>query len=204
MIEAFPLHWAPGYKRTEPHKRIDSKFKQTMDGSQRFLRDELRKLGARDLIISTNIPVRQDGGMHASYMDKLFPDPGVAIYFKYQKKDVTMCCDQYRRVWENIYALGKGIEALRGMERWGVSDFIERAFTGFTALPENTTSTSGFRKWFEILGVAEYATEDQIKTAYREKAKKHHPDVVGVVNSDEWHHIQKAYEIALEQLKQSV
>lgn len=196
MIEAFPLHWAPGYPRTQPYKRIDSKFKQTMDGSQKFLRAELQRLGARDLIISTNIPLRKDGGMHSTYMDRLMDDPGVAIYFKYKTKDITMCCDQYKRIWENIYALGKGIEALRGMERWGVSDFLERAFTGFTALPEYITPAPAFRNWFQILGCQENATEDEIKKAYRDKAKIHHPDAGGT--ADEFNAIQKAYEQGLE------
>lgn len=194
MIEAFPLHWAPGYQRTDSYKRKDSKFKQTMEGAQNFLRDELKRLGARDLIVSTNIPVRRDGGMYTDYMHKRLEDPGVAIYFKYKEKDISMCCDQYLRVWENVYALGKGIEALRGMERWGVSDFLERAFTGFTALNE-AIATPYKRPWFEILGIPENATEDQIKTAYREKVKIHHPDAGGNVN--EFHAVQAAYEEGL-------
>lgn len=111
-MEAYPLQWSLGYKRT--NSRINSKFKQGMDASQRFLRDEINRLGARNLIVSSNIPVRKDGGLYSDYMSRKMDDPGVAIYFKYKGKDISMCCDQYRSVWENIYALGKGIEALRG------------------------------------------------------------------------------------------
>ncbi|MGN6293738.1 MAG: J domain-containing protein [Chitinophagaceae bacterium] len=175
MIEAFPLDWPIGYKRTR--QRIDSKFKQGMEAAQRFLRDEIKRLGATGLIISSNVPVRKDGGMYTDYMNKRLEDPGVAIFFRYNGKPVTMCCDQYNRVWENIYALGKGIEAIRGMERWGVSEFIERAFTGFTALP---SSVPAERNIWDVLELAVKPVDSEmVKEAYRRLAKLRHPDISG-------------------------
>lgn len=75
--EAYPLCWPAGYKRTSP--RIQSRFKTTMDAAQRFLRAEVIRLGGSDLIISTNIPVRNDGGLYADWMRKKIDDTGVAI-----------------------------------------------------------------------------------------------------------------------------
>lgn len=192
MIEAFPLHWPTGYTRTKNRER--SQFKQTMEGAQRFLREEIRRLGASRLIISTNIPLRNDGGMYASYMGKRIDDPGVAIYFKYKSKDISMCCDKYQTVWENTYALGKGIEALRGMERWGVSDFIDRAFTGFTALPPPKTET-----WYSVLEVPEHASVQEIKDAYRKKVKTHHPDAGG--SADSFRRLNEAYQTGMSSLE---
>lgn len=194
MIEAFPLYWPVGYKRT--NSRTWSRFKVTMDKAQRFLRDELSRMGATGLIISTNIPVKKDGMLYADWMNKKIDDPGVAIYFKYKGKDVSMCCDQYNKVWENIYALGKGIEALRGMERWGVSDFLDRAFTGFTALPEATVTNE--KTWCEILEVQPWATADQIKEAYRKKAMEVHPDKGGT--SEMFNRVQTAYQQGMSNL----
>lgn len=189
MIEAFPLHWPIGYKRTKSKKY--SPFKQTMDAAQFFLKIELKRLGASDVIVSTNIPVRKDGMMYTDYMNRNIDDPGVALYFKYNGKDVSMCCDQYNRVWENIYALGKGIEALRGMERWGVSEFLDRAFTGFKALPEQSNA----QQWYSVLGVPPNASPDEIKDAYRKLAQIHHPDAGG--SGDMFAKLNKAYQDAL-------
>lgn len=194
MYDAYPLQWPTGYNRTPSYKKIDSRFKQSMDGSQRFLRDEISRLGGSELIVSTNLRLRQDGGIYADDLRKLIPDPGVAIYFKYKKKDISMCCDQYNRVWENIYALGKGVEALRGMERWGVSDFLERAFTGFAALPDSSIAVIDI--WL-ILGLnIKPDSKQEVIDAYKTKVKECHPDVPGG-SHEKFLQLQYAYEKAL-------
>lgn len=195
MIESYPLHWPAGYKRHSGN-RYSSKFKQTMDQAQRFLRMEISRLGGKELIVSTNLPLRNDGQLYADWMRKKIDDPGVAIYFKWKGKDVAMCCDQYPSVWENIYALGKGIEALRGMDRWGVSDFLDRVFTGFKALPETTGGVS--LSWWNILNVSPDANEVQIKAAYRALANKYHPDNIETGNAEKFIQIKAAYDQALQ------
>lgn len=187
--EAFPLHWPVGYKRTA--YRIDSKFRKTMDSSQRFLKEELRRLGAKEIIVSTNMKLRNDGGVYSADIAKLHDDPGVAIYFKYKGQNVAMCCDRYRRVYENIYALGKGIEALRGMDWWGVSEFMDRAFTGFTAIDAPKEE-----EWYDILEVRSDTSEQTIKANYRRLCKDWHPDVRGAVGEDKIRKLNIAYEKA--------
>jgi len=190
----YPLDWPKAYPRTRNRK--DSVFKQSLERSQKFLHEEIGRLGGSGLIVSTNIRVRQDGYVYAADMEKLIPDPGVAIYFNHKGKPITMCCDQYRRVWENAYALGKAIEALRGMERWGVSDFIERAFTGFTALPSAIITP---RHWTDVLNLTSKCHVEDIKWAYRELCKKHHPDVGGDPNA--FIELTTAYESALAEIQ---
>jgi len=170
-VDAYPLQWPLGYKRTS--ERTKSLFKQTMDASQKFLRAELDRLKAQDIVVSSNIPVRKDGGMYSDYMNRRIADPGVAVYFTLKGKPLVMCCDRYESVWENVYAIGKGIEAMRGMDRWGISDFIERAFTGFAALPASTED------WYHVLGVAADAKHDDVVAAHRKLVKIHHPDKGG-------------------------
>jgi hypothetical protein len=162
-----------------------------MTSAQTTLHKEVERLNGTGLVVSTNLRVKIDGMLYAADMNKKIEDPGVAVYFKYKGKDTSMCCDQYERVWENIYALAKSIEALRSIERWGVSDFLNKAFTGFTALPSPELSN-----WWTVLGIMPFASLDQIKQAYKDKAKMHHPDTGGDVN--EFHKIQRAYETGLQ------
>jgi hypothetical protein len=196
MYEAFPLYWPVGYKRTQQRKY--SQFKVTMDKAQKFLRAEISRMGVTNLVVSTNIPVRQDGGLYADWMNRKIDDPGVAIYFKYKNKEVSMCCDQYEKVWENVYALGKGIEALRGMERWGVSDFLDRAFTGFTALPPAVSINQ--KSIWEILGFKSISSEQAVRDHYIMIAKERHPDAAGG-SVEAFQELNDAYQAALKYFK---
>jgi hypothetical protein len=192
MIEAHPLDWPIGYKRT--NRRSYSQFKQTMERAQQFLREEIKRLGATGLIISSNVPVRQDGGLYADWMKRKIEDPGVAIFFRYRDKEITMCCDQYERVWENVYSLGKTIEAIRAIERYGASEFMDRAFTGFTALPP--INTPARRDIWQVLGLTSRPADfEVVKSSYRQLVKQHHPDAPGG-SKESFQELQAAYEEA--------
>jgi hypothetical protein len=85
----------------------------------------------------------------------------------------VLACDQYEQIHENIRAIGKTIEALRGIERWGASDMLDRAFTGFEALPAP-------KVWWEVLGLTgPSATRSEIAIAYRRASNEAHPDKPG-------------------------
>lgn len=191
QIDHYPLEWPLAYKRKE--KRIDSKFDQSPEKAQSFLRAEATRMGLKNLIISCNVPQKKDGYLWSDQCNAILKDPGVAIYFEYAGELKSMCCDTYKRVWENIYAIGKSIENLRAIDRYGVSDFLANAFMGFKQIPANVNGT----KWWEILGLAQDATIEEIKVAYKTLAKTKHPDKGG--NLDEWNDLVAAYEIALNQ-----
>lgn len=177
LKQAYPLQWPLGYKRSS--FREISRFRQSYGAAQESLKNEISRLGGRELVVSTNMKVNSRGDVYASELGKNIFDPGVAIYFKYKGKDVSMCCDKYKFVWENMYALSCGIEALRGMERWGVSEFLDRAFTGFAALPPR------FKKqWWAIFGFEGIPSIGDpswriIQACYRDRAKFSHPDTGG-------------------------
>jgi hypothetical protein len=192
MIEAYPLHWPVDYPRT--HFRKDSRFKQTLGETRDFLKREVKNIGGSDLIISTNIPLKQNGDLRADYARYKLQDPGVAVYFKRNGKDVVLCCDTYRAVWENIYAVARTIEALRQINRDGVSDFLNRTFTGFTAIPEYTSAEKDI--WL-ILGLTSKPnTVESVKIAFRNKAKQLHPDLSNGDN-EAFQELNNAYQRAL-------
>lgn len=170
MTEAFPLHWPQGWPRTDRYKRERARFDVTPDRARREMLDEIRLLGGREVIISTDTPLRLDG---QPYANRRTPDdPGCAVYFKRKGSDAVFACDKYDRLHDNMRAIGKTIGALRGIDRWGASDMLDRAFTGFTALPAP-------EQWFQVLEVASDASEAEIQSAYRQKARTAHPDVGG-------------------------
>jgi len=182
-IAAFPLCWPEGWERTKAKKT--SQFKQTVYTASENLKGELSRMGARGVILSTSIPLRKDG-MPLS-RPPVDGDHGAAVYFTRKGNPLCLACDQYYQVADNIQALAKTVEAMRGIERWGSTDLLDRAFTGFAALPSRAS-------WSEVLMVPATATRAQIEAAYRSLSKKLHPDVGG--SHEEMAALNAAYEEA--------
>lgn len=172
-IQAYPLQWPPGWDRIGSWNRKHAKFLNAkrelsvMDGIQRVL-TELERLRVKrdDLVISTNIETRLDGLPRS---DRIPADPGVAVYWRQGKNTRCMAIDRYSRVADNLAAIAATLEAMRAIERHGGAEILDRAFTGFVALP-------ALDQWFTILGVSANATRAEIDTAYRRLAAIHHPD----------------------------
>lgn len=135
---------------------------------------ELELLGASALIISSNIELRVDG-LPMSRRSRP-ADPGVAVYFRLKGKPVSLACDKWFRPEDNLWAIVKHVESIRGQERWGVGS-IERAFGAYMALPPGGSSAG--RSWWDVLGCAHDAPADVIRQAFRNAAAAAHPDRPG-------------------------
>lgn len=188
MTTAFPLQWPHGWPRTvkrasgrifkwgggsysdEPRRAI------TFAAARDRLVTELRRLGAKEIILSTNHPVDRSGFPREARRKP--DDEGVAVYFTFKGKPLVMACDRYQGAAANMASLRIAIDALRALERHGGGTMMERAFSGFTALPPNREAA-----WYEILGVSVGASPDDIKAAFRQKAKEAHPDAGGSVEA---------------------
>lgn len=168
MTEAYPLYWPENRPRTEAWKRERSRFKTGFGAAIREVVDELGRLGARSPVVSTNVALRRDGLPLASA--KRVNDPGVAVYFTYKGKQTCFACDRWDKVEDNIWAVAKTIDAMRGIARWGTGDMLAAAFTGFAALPPPAT------EWRKVLNVTDGAGIVSAETNYREAAKRAHPD----------------------------
>lgn len=179
-IDAYPLQWPIGYPRTKYPKSssFDVRNKSFADCRDELMR-ELRLMRATRVILSTSIPLRLDG---LPYSGRREPDDsGIAVYFTLDGEQNVMACDAWSTTKQNVRGITKSIEALRGLDRWGCTEITKRAFTGFKALPAPGETTGS--PWWEILGVHRHATTDEIKKAYRLKAKMAHPDSGGTEHS---------------------
>ena len=195
QAQRFPLAWPMHWKRTPPDKRERASFRhtaripssriingqpvaETREMRRRLtiaeaidrLAAELQRLGARDEILSTNVPVNLKGLPYS--IAKEPPDTGTAVYVTLGGKPLVFACDKWDRVADNIAAVAQHIDALRRIERYGVGR-IEQAFVGYAALPPSAED------WRIVLGVGEYATPEQVSAAFLERMRTAHPDVGG-------------------------
>ena len=192
MTEAYPLHWPSGWPRTPAHSRKCGQFKMTPDKARKELLQEINLLGGNYPLISNNVEIRRDGAPYANASRLKINDPGVAVYFEYNGKSMTFACDRYDATYKNMRAIGKTIEAIRGIERWGASDMMERALSAFEALPP----PDGWRK---VLGVNIAASREDVKKKYLDLAKTHHPDRGG--DKVQFQRINEAYAAAMLEYK---
>jgi hypothetical protein len=172
---SFPLAWPVGHVRTA--QRRWAKFKTTLPRACDDLYGELAKLHAVNVVLSTNVPVRQSDGRPYSDPGRI-ADPGAAVYFRLPAKHGSppaaprvIACDRWLLVEHNVAAIAHHIEALRGIDRWGCGT-IEQAFAGYAALPAVATPSD----WREVLGVGSTWPRDKVRARYLELVKIVHPD----------------------------
>lgn len=182
MISAYPLQWPAGWPRTKHHLLKHGKFTKhgkwitLTEGTERVL-SELGKMGINrnDIVISTNVRLRLDGLPRSG--EKEPDDSGAAVYWEARNKERrVMAIDQYTTVADNLAAIAATLDAMRAIERHGGAQILDRAFTGFTALPAPTA-----RHWRAVLYLQELhkPTIDDIRAAYRRLASANHPDKGG-------------------------
>lgn len=188
-VTSFPLYWPAGRPRS--HRRGASGFRDSnVYRETQEVRRELELLGARSVIVSSNLALRQDGIPYANQPKP--QDPGVAVWFTLKGEQHALCCDAWSRPDENLRAIAKHVEAMRGQLRWKVAT-AQEAFAGFKALPERA---AGPTPW-EALGIEPTQSRDAIERAYKRAAMTAHPDHGGT--PDQWHALQQAREQALAQ-----
>lgn len=186
MTQAYPLTWPATQARTKWYRRKcwpasrDLSVARALDG----ILNEIRLLGASNVVVSSNFKLRIDGLPRSGQPNP--EDPGVAVYFDRKGKPLVFACDQYGKPQENMRAIAKHLEALRGMDRWGVGS-LDQAFTGYQALPDSSTT------WWSELGLSERPSSmDALKSAYRFAAKVAHPDAGGT--SEQMDRVAKAFQ----------
>lgn len=204
MLTSFPLCWPAGWKRTEQFRQRNAAFRRkdsaarygsraltVYEATQRVLQ-ELERMGVdRDeIIISTNVRLRLDGLPRSNEPEP--KDRGAAVYWKGVGLPMRcMAVDQYTTVADNLAAIAATLDAMRAIERHGGAQILDRAFTGFAALPEHAS-----RPWRDVLEIPQstHPNMQYIETRFRELASIHHPDKGG--NVEKFHEIVTARDAA--------
>lgn len=177
MSATYPLAWPQGWPRTPAAKREESKYRFKRSSGQFWtisdalakLDDELVRLGATHMVLSSNYRRRLDG---SPILNQGAPtDPGIAVYFRLKGLPKVMACDMHARAEENIRSVTLAVEAMRTLERHGGGVMMERAFEGFAALPSPNSAP-----WWQVLQVQASATKAEIEAAFRRLARERHPD----------------------------
>lgn len=201
--EPFPLQWPEGYKRTRAADRSKSRFgfrgsgQVSLVSARNHLLDELSRLGAVNVVMTSDLPVRNDG---LPYANGRSDDPGVAVWFvlpdaRGNSRTTVFACDRWRSHAENMMAIAKSVEAMRGLDRWGMADVVERTMGGFTALPSGEPAAPAKKPWRDVLfagdilfspgspalppGLGRGDLLVLAKHRHRALIKQHHPDVGG-------------------------
>lgn len=167
-VNAFPLSWPAGWPRSKCTQK--STFRASFSTTRASLLNQIRLMGGTHVVLSSNIPLRLDGLPRSGQPQPY--DKGFAVYFLRRGKQMAFACDRWDKVEDNMRAIEKTIEAVRGIDRWGASEMMERAFTAFEALPPPSSC-------WDILGLRPGASEAEITAAYRAKARASHPDAGG-------------------------
>jgi hypothetical protein len=186
-ISAYPLQWPLGWERSK--FTMSSRFRRpSMEDACADIVDQLRRMRVhrQDVVISTNVKVRLDGFPYSNQMQP--NDKGAAVYFRRKGKDHVFAADQYSRVEDNLWAIAKSLEALRAIERYGVAQVMDRAFSGFAALPEKSVT----RTCWDVLGLLPDACEVALRSQYKKLAQLLHPDQNGG-SQEGWHELNEAW-----------
>lgn len=187
------LTWAslrswPGERRPV-HRQIDAPFKATWIKTLDKLKRELVHLNVKDAVIEVDAEpgsFRRDGSLYA---DARMVTAGVVLSFTHPKHGpLRLPSDKYKHFDDNVRAIALGLEALRAVDRYGITPKAEQ-YTGWRALPSSTADNDGI---VDVHTAAEFLSRfteykpidllqwpDRAIGAWRKARSVTHPDVDG-------------------------
>jgi len=171
---AYPLDWPGNVARTA--RPCSARFRTTFAAARDGIMRELALMRATHVVLSTNVELRRDGLPYANRPQPT--DRGAAVFFMWREKQYAFPMDSWDKVEDNLQAIRKSIEAMRGLERWGGLKMVEASFSGFLALPRG-----GDSGWRDVLGITGTPTKLELRRAYGKAIAVAHPDAGGSVEA---------------------
>lgn len=188
-----PLESWPG-ERTRSRKR--SAFRTGWTKTLELLERELKLLGARQIVIQADCAdteIRNDGMLRASAR---LNSPAVILSFESKIGPLSYPCDRFDSWQDNIRAIACSLEALRSVDRYGVTRRSEQ-YRGWARLPQPTagTMTVAEAKAIIVEACGEPVTwhEPYQSNTVRKAKVKSHPDRGG--NAEQFKRVCNAAEV---------
>lgn len=166
--------WPVTPTRSPRRSQFDTLFSRTLVTLER----ELAFLSAKNIVLQAYVAehqIRRDGMLYANANPSR---PGVILSFDSKNGPLSYPCDTYDKWQDNVRAITLALEALRSVDRYGVTKRGEQ-YKGWQALPspEAATFTPDQARAVirDVIG-AEMFDRMNIEEAIREAVMRSHPD----------------------------
>ena len=196
--------WPAGRKRTSWHE--DAKFtrpknevrttgggqvQQVVTGRQRIplnqtlvdLDSELYQISAKSVVVQ--IDVAKDRELTRLSDLTNVSTSAVVLTFTRNGEPFVFACDHFSRWQDNLRAIAKGLESLRLLERYHITQSGEQ-YRGWKALPSSTSPALSTAAAAEVIARRTKYTVEQVihnfddaRDAYRAARARAHPDAGG-------------------------
>lgn len=196
--------------------RVRSPFDSTWTQTLELLRRETWNIAKRrdshsgEFVMMLDVEdrhIRNDGELRANATPDT-PDVGIWIETRHAG-DLLLTCGRFRYWHDNVRAIALGLEALRRVDRYGITQSDEQ-YRGWQALPPGTpmpaarmtvedaarllcdsTMVTIGEDWHDVV-----AGRSSIRDLYREAIKTHHPDHGG--DAEMFRRLTEARDLLLE------
>lgn len=163
--------------------RRRSQFRAGYSQTLKQLERELEHLRAKQVVIQADCSeneIRRDGQLRA---DARLRGPGVIVSFDCPKGSLSFPCDMFTDWQDNLRAIALGLEALRAVDRYGVTKRAEQ-YKGWAKLggPSDANGFASALDAARFMATLNFRAEmilssgDIFRTAYRDAALRMHPD----------------------------
>lgn len=174
--------WHDPITTDRPRSPFSAHWTDTLD----LLSRETAALGATLVVLQIDITeadLRRDGLIRAGARIAF---PGVRVAFESNRGPLMFATDTYPHWQANVRAVALGLEALRRVDRYGITRKGEQ-YVGWQALPSGANVRMTREEAAAFLAEAQdawaaadlLADTEAVKRAYRTAAKRHHSDVGG-------------------------
>ena len=174
------IDWPDEFERTDPsdRERYSGGFRVTRSVAFQNVLDELATWqGVTDVQLDSGAE-HQKRNPNKPYANASFDDPGVVVRFQKDGEDMAAACDRWDNPRDNAQDLYHYLHETRMQEQRGtVTGESEYAKLRLPSAGED--AVTGDPPPHVVLGVSPDASDEEVKQAYRERAKETHTDQGG-------------------------